>query len=1066
MLAPKGDPLNSRSLSHRLLPCVYVLFFLSGATGLIYEVVWARMLTQIFGNTTHAIATVLSAFMAGLALGSYSFGRIVDARKNALLAYGLLEGGVGIYALLVPTLLGLTQQAYSRLYGLVDVSFAAFSLVLFLLSFLVIVVPTALMGATLPVLSRFCVTRFASLGRRIGDLYAVNTLGAVLGCAFAGFLLISSLGLRGTVRLAASFNLAIAVVIVLMVAWAGTRGVVLGGREEEAAGRTDGTRSRLDVVLLAGFALSGAAAMIYENAWTRALTLVIGMSTYSFSVMLTTFLVGLALGSLLYARWWGGREMGIAGFGLLQLLIALSALATIPLFERLPFLFLRLRHGFGDSFQQFLTIQMLLSALVMILPTLLLGATFPVVARIYTQSIYRVGSSVGTAYASNTLGAIVGAFLGGFVFIPFLGVQNSIGLAVVMNAAVGVLLVSLDSRVGVGRRIVAAAGMLVFSAAALLGFRTWDKGIMTSGVTIYASNYKSLPSDALRREWMTRDELLYYREGLTATISVHRSYGADYIYEKTNGKVDASYGDTPTQLMVGYLPMLFNPEAKRVLVIGMGSGMTAKAVAAFPVTRLEVAEIEPAVIEGARFFAEKNGRIHDDPRVRFIHADGRNYLLAVQERYDAIISEPSNPWIAGVGNLFTREYYTLAREKLADGGVFGQWMQTYAMAPEDLRMVYRTFAEVFPDVSLWGVNDSDMLLIGTLRPQRLRYADLERAVADRPVAQRDLRGLGIRNPYSLLAMYLMPKSALLKMAGDAEINLDDVPRLEYSAPRNLGRDTVDLNSGLTKKFVVPPVVEDADPARDASGRLALYLAYGYKAVRDREQALTWVERGLAKNPMDAEARMLHARLLANDGRSAEAAEELRKVMTGPAPLLGEVAEVAKSLDSDDAIPILRQVRQRDPRLLLARVALADALLQAGHPRQAESEYRELQPAHPSDPRILFGLGKALLVESDYAPALAALDGAAKLGETSAELQSQRGETLMWLGRYREAAMAYRQALRGNVEEVTWRLNLGISLAQLGPAYTGETEQRFREVLAMDPDNTRAWEELHNLGKRF
>lgn len=1045
---------------------MYVLFFLSGATGLIYEVVWARMLTQIFGNTTHAIATVLSAFMAGLALGSYSFGRLVDARKNALLAYGLLEGGVGVYALLVPTLLGWTQQAYTRLYGLVDVSFAAFSVVLFLLSFLVIVVPTALMGATLPVLSRFCVTQFATLGRRVGDLYAINTLGAVLGCAFAGFLLISSLGLRGTVRLAASLNLAIAVVIVVMVAWTRTRGVVLDGREEEAAGRAEGTRSRLDMLLLGGFALSGAAAMIYENAWTRALTLVIGMSTYSFTVMLTTFLVGLALGSLLYARWWGEREMGIAGFGFLQLLIALSALATIPLFERLPFLFLRLRHGFGDSFQQFLTIQLLLSALVMILPTLLLGATFPVVARIYTQSIYHVGSSVGTAYASNTLGAIVGAFLGGFVFIPLLGVQNSIGLAVVMNAAVGVLLVSLDARVGVGRRVVAAVGMLVLSTAALLGFRTWDTGIMTSGVAIYASNYKSLPSDGLRREWMTRDEVLYYREGLTATISVHRSYGSDYLYEKTNGKVDASYGDSPTQLMVGYLPMLFNPLAKRVLVIGMGSGMTAKAVAAFPVARLEVAEIEPAVIEGARFFAEKNGRIHDDPRVQFIHADGRNYLLAVRDRYDVIISEPSNPWIAGIGNLFTREYYTLAREKLADGGVFGQWMQTYAMAPEDLRMVYRTFAEVFPDVSLWAVNDSDMVLIGTLQPQRLRYADLTRALADRPVAQRDLRGLGFRDPYSLLAMYLMPKTTLLKMAGEAEVNLDDVPRLEYSAPRNLGRDTTALNSRLTKGFVIPLEVEDANPERDASGRLALYLAYGYKAVRDREQALTWVERGLEKNPTDAEARMLHATLLADDGRPVAAAGELRKVMLGPTTNLGEVVEVAKSLDSDEAIPILRGVRQRDPRLLAARVALANALLEAGHPRQAEMEYREAQPDHPNDPGVVFGLAKALLVQEDYADALAALDGAAKLGETSAELQARRGETLMWLGRYQEAAAAYRLALRGDVEQVTWRLNLGISLAQLGSAHTGEAEQRFREVLAMDSDNTRAWEELHKLGKRF
>jgi len=1050
------------------LPLVYALFFLSGAIGLLYEVVWARMLTQIFGNTTHAIATVLAAFMAGLALGSYVFGRLVDARRNAFLAYGLLEGGVGLYGLLIPTLFALTQRAYAGLYGLVDVSYTAFSLVLFLLAFLVIVIPTALMGATLPVLSRFCVTRFASLGRRVGDLYAINTLGAVVGCALTGFSLIAALGLRGTVRLGAILNLAIAVLILLLVAGFRIREIPHGDCREETAppSAEGGSRSRLELALLGGFALSGVAAMVYENAWTRALTLVIGMSTYSFTIMLTTFLVGLGLGSLLYARWWGGRAIGFAGLGVLQLLVALSALATIPLFERLPLLFLRLRHGFGDSFQQFLTIQVVLSALVMIVPTLLLGATFPVVARIYTRNLAVVGRSVGTAYASNTLGAIAGAFLGGFLFIPTIGVQDSIALGVVLNAVVGVLLLALDPEVRPARRLAAVGAMLAMSLAAFLGFGTWDKGVMTSGVAIYAHNYASLPTDGLRREWMRRDDLLYYREGLTATISVHRSAGSDYVYEKTNGKVDASLGDTPTQLMVGYLPMLFNPAAKQVLVIGMGSGMTAKAVAAFPVERLEVAEIEPAVIEAARFFAEKNGRIHDDPRVRFIHADGRNHLLAAPRQYDVIVSEPSNPWIAGIGNLFTREYYELAKRKLAAGGVFGQWMQTYAMAPEDLRMVYRTFAEVFPDVSLWAVNDSDMVLIGTTRSQRLRHADLRAALANRAVARQDLRELGFIDAYSVLAMYLMPRSSLLKMAGQAEINLDDVPRLEFSAPRNLGRDTTTLNTRLTREFVAAPAVEDADPEQDPTGHLALFLAHGFWAMRDREQGLLWVERALRKSPGNPEARLLRARLLAEDGRSAPAADELLKVIQAPIRIPHDAVTIAKSLEAEDAIPILRRIRQRDPHLTEARVALADALYRGGHYGQAEGEYREVQRDRSSDPQVFFGLGRALLAQAAYDKALAAFDHAAKLGEGSGEFQAARGETLMWLGRYPEAVASYRLALRSNVENVTWRLNLGLALAQLGPAERQEAEERFREVLAMDSANTRAWLELQKLGKRF
>jgi len=1044
---------------------VYVLFFISGATALIYEVVWARMLTQIFGNTTHAIATVLSAFMGGLALGSYVLGRLADTPRNAFLLYGALEAGVGIYGLVIPALFALTRLAYSRLYGLAEASSTAFTLVLFCLCFAVILLPTALMGATLPMLSRFCVTRFASLGRRIGHLYAINTLGAVLGCALSGFYLIPEVGLRGSVRLAATLNLGIAAVVVLTVLL--TRDAIPEAADEEAAEPpVAATRSFLDIALLTAFAFSGAAAMVYENAWTRALTLVIGMSTYSFTVMLTTFLVGLGVGSLLYARWWGTRDVGVAGFGLLQLLIALTALATIPLFERLPFLFLRLRQGFGASFEQFLSIQIALSSLVMIAPTLLLGTTFPIVARIYTQSLYRIGSSVGTAYASNTLGAILGAFLGGFVLIPAIGVQNSIGLAVIVTAAVGVLLVALDTRVQTRRRLSIAGAMFLVAVAAVLSFRTWDKKVMTSGVAIYVHNYAALPTDSLRREWMDRDDLLYYKEGLTATISVHKDAGTPYLYEKTNGKVDASFGDTPTQLMVGYLPMFHNPTAKRVLVIGLGSGMTAKAVAAFPVERLEVVEIEPAVIEAARHFSEKNGRIHDDPRVRFVLADGRNYLLAARNKYDVIISEPSNPWIAGIGNLFTREYYQEALSMLNEGGVFGQWMHTYAMVPEDLRMVYRTFAEVFPDVSLWAVNDSDMILIGTARPQRLRYADLQATLASRPVAREDFRDLGFLDAYSLMAMYLMPKASLLKMAGDAAYNLDDFPRLEFLAPRNLGRETSSLNMALTRAFAQPPVVEGADPERDPTGRLALALAYGYRVVRERALAREWVGRSLGKSPMDAQAHLLRARLFAEDGQPHAAAEDLLRAVTGPVRLLDEAVEVAKTLKAEEAIRVLRKIRQQDSRLVEAQVALADALQQAGRHREAEVEYRELGPARPQDPRIPFGLGRSLLSQDDYAAALAALDAAAKLGEASGEFHARRGETLMRLGRYVEAAEAFRRALRTNVENITWRLNLGISLAASGPGGRPEAEQRFREVLAMDPSNTRAWEELHNLGGRL
>ncbi|HXV48087.1 MAG TPA: fused MFS/spermidine synthase, partial [Candidatus Binatia bacterium] len=383
-------------------------FFFSGAAGLIYQVVWTRMLTQIFGNTTYAIATVLSAFMAGLAIGSYWFGQIADRGKNDFLLYGILEAGVGVYGFLVPWLFAGAQKLYGPIFGLNENFPFVFNLVLFFLSFVLLVFPTLLMGATLPVLSRFFVRSFADFGSRVGDLYATNTLGAVIGCAAAGFVLIPTLGMRTTVFVAAGVNMVIAAVILVVdrIRPKTVQEFAVEPTADEAATETPrSSSSMLAWVLLTSFALSGFASLVYENAWTRALTLVIGSSIYSFSTMLVTFLIGLALGGFIYARFMGEREARLSTFGLIELWVGLSALATIPLFERLPLIFVRLLHGFGDTFTVFLSLQIFLSALVMFLPTVLLGMTFPLVARLFTQSIYRVGSGVGSSYAANTVGA-------------------------------------------------------------------------------------------------------------------------------------------------------------------------------------------------------------------------------------------------------------------------------------------------------------------------------------------------------------------------------------------------------------------------------------------------------------------------------------------------------------------------------------------------------------------------------------------------------------------------------------------------------------------------------------
>ncbi|HSQ11953.1 MAG TPA: fused MFS/spermidine synthase, partial [Candidatus Deferrimicrobium sp.] len=456
-------------------------------------------------------------------------------------------------------------------------------------------------------------------------------------------------GMRVTVYVAAGVNMLIAIVILIVDRLRDPEPVAAEAeteaRSQDAASAAAQGSTYLDWVLLGSFALSGFASLVYENAWTRSLTLVIGSSIYSFTTMLVTFLIGLALGGFIYARVLGNREARLSTFGLLELWVGLSALATIPLFERLPLIFVRLLHGFGDTFTVFLYLQIFLSALVMFIPTILLGMTFPLVARLFTQSLYRVGSGVGSSYAANTVGAVLGAFAGGFILIPHVGVQNTIIVGVVLNLLIGCWLIVSDARLSYLPRYALGLAVLILAAIVPFKVKRWDRSILTSGVTIYNDRYEALPSDSLRIEEMKRDEVLFYREGLTTTVSVHKILGSDYIYFKSNGKIDGSYGDALSQLMTSYIAMMLHPKAETALTIGLGSGMSAKALATFKSLKdIEVIEIEPAMIEASKFFDRQSVRVDKFPAGVVFPADdsqGRVWYDAAEKRlyYKGVMSE-------------------------------------------------------------------------------------------------------------------------------------------------------------------------------------------------------------------------------------------------------------------------------------------------------------------------------------------------------------------------------------------------------------------------------------------
>ena len=1138
-----------RSKQDWLLGVGLFCFFFSGAAGLIYQVVWTRMLTQIFGNTTYAIATVLSAFMAGLAIGSYLFGKIADRGKNDFLLYGVLEAGVGIYGFAVPWLFLLAQKAYAPIFGLNESYPFIFNLVLFCLSFLLLVFPTLLMGATLPVLSRFYVRSFAQFGRRVGDLYATNTLGAVIGCAAAGFFLIPTLGMRTTVYVAAAVNLVIAALILVVDRLRDREPVQFAPEaavEETQTAEGQSGLPWLNWVLLISFGLSGFASLVYENAWTRALTLVIGSSIYSFTTMLVTFLIGLSLGGFIYARFLGGREARLSTFGLIELWVGLAALATIPLFERLPLIFVRLLQGFGDTFTVFLYLQMFLSALVMFVPTVLLGMTFPLVARLFTQSLYRVGSGVGSSYAANTVGAVLGAFAGGFLLIPHIGVQNTIIFGVVMNLLIGCLLVWADPRMSMVPRF--ALGLAVLILAVVIPFRTprWDPHVLTSGVTIYHDRYESLPTNSLRLEEMKRDDVLFYREGLTTTVSVHRIPGSEYIYFKSNGKIDGSYGDALSQLMTSYIPMLLHPKAEVALTIGLGSGMSAKALATFDTLKeIEVIEIEPAMIEASKFFDrvfvnmeklpegvtfpadDANSRVWynagkkqlfykgvmkeeersrlmklsedrdyrgaidtlhrrarnsrhssvlEDKRVRVIPTDGRNYILATPKYYDVITAEPSNPWIAGIANLYTREFYQVVKSKIKDDGIFAQWFHNYSMSPDDFRMVFRTFVEAFPYVTLWSMKESDFLLIGSKQEQRFDYPAVKKIYDNNWMLRSDLDYLGLSDVYAVQGFYRMGKENILNFSKGAEINTDDGAQLEFSAPKSLRRATTELNRKTMVPYIMdsPPWLKNK-PLAVSEAMHHYYMAQSYVASVANNRALSELEQAVRLDPTNPKFYVLQTKVLLDQDKSAEAAKTAFAAMERSRDTVSEILALSDEFYLPEAKTVYAKAISLGSREVLPYLGLGNIALHSGDTAEAEKWFvpaRELQAEHPA---VLLAFGRLALAKGNrekdeqaaknlFQEAKTLLEKSKGKGEDSATLYSELAEVYRKLDLWDSAAESYKEALRMRRKRNDWRRSLGEAYAKLGKVR--EAEQKYREVLALSPDDEQALYGLQALGKRY
>ncbi|MFO8175362.1 MAG: fused MFS/spermidine synthase [Longimicrobiales bacterium] len=750
---------------------VLTLFFLSGACGLVYEVVWMRMLTLVFGATAFATSTILASFFSGLALGSFSFGRVIDRGGNPLKTYALLEVGIGLFAFLMPVFFAGLNDFYVQAYRQFDLGFASLSFIRFVLSFLVLLIPATLMGGTLPVMVKYFVRRPERLGSNVGALYALNTFGAVVGTVAAGFFLILFLGVREAAYLAGAVNLLIALVVWVLyrrsVRVSDERPVPVEDVIPAETRASDTVSPRLARLVLWAVGISGFCSLALEVFWTRALVFFLDNSTHAFTTILTAFLLGIALGSSVFARFVDTRKRLLGWLGGLEILIGISAILAIPILNHSTPVIERLMGVSVDAALpwKWMGMRLFTTLSVILVPTVLIGATFPLATKIYAINLQRVGTALGNVYSVNTVGGVFGSLLAGFLLIPTIGMQNGIILVSAINVGVGMVLLFADPGLSPRiRTLTATVSGAVFGGLALF--------YLTTGA-LQLTSYT---------ERVEAEEVLFYEEGIGATVKVFANQDGERLVSINGFPVAGEpLGLQDAQKPLAHLPLLLvETESPRVNLVGFGAGGASWGVMQYDVAAVDCVELVPAVIRAARYFPTVNHGVVDMPGYNVILGDGRNYAAITDERYDVISIDATSPKMAGNGSLYALDFYQLLERNLNEGGIVVQWFPLHLLSDREARMTTRTFMEVFDHTSLWLTPlRQHAILVGTLEPLNIDFQRLERRM-DEVGFREEFQELHVIDAIDLLSWFVMGNEHLEEYVGETRINSDNHPYLEFS----------------------------------------------------------------------------------------------------------------------------------------------------------------------------------------------------------------------------------------------------------------------------------------------
>ncbi len=1014
---------NTKRLSHRLTPSIILcLFIFSGATGLIYEVVWTRMFGLVFGNTVYAVSTVLAVFMGGLALGSYYLGRLADRQKNLLQFYASLEAGVGLFAVLVPLLIHAANALYSQIYAFAPHNLFMFTVVRLLVATLILFGPTFLMGGTLPVLSQYFIRTDGQTGRSVGNLYAANTLGAVLGTFAAGFFLIEKLGVRETIYAAAGINFLIAFVIFWLQAAA---------HQESRSPAKQATKktplSARQKWVLWGMFFSGLAALAYEVLWNRLLVFLLTASTYAFSIMLLSFLIGIALGSYVMAKivdrlahplfWFAALEFAIGLFGFFSIYLLSRSVQVFDWAVAAVRVLLWWRWNL---------VQLAVALVVMLIPTTLMGATFPLAVRLFVGNTDKIGEKVGRIYSLNTVGGVLGSLGAGFFLIPVFGTQNSLILVAALNFGVAFWFWFRTPETRFTGKWLAATAVTALYVAALFWI---PKNLF---LTVYNVSHRN-------------SRIIYYDEGVTSTVTVHQYSGGNRSIYTNNVQVAGTDFDMrTTQELQGHIPLLLHSHPQRVMQVGFGTGETGHIVSLYPVQAIDGIEISPEVIRAGIYFQTLNHGIFNNPIFHKVLMDGRNYAMLTRKTYDIIMNDSIHPNVSNNASLYTVDYFRYCRSKLAPDGIMSSWFPLFGLPLRDFKIIIKSFQTVFPHCSVWIANNCvnrHALLVGWKKdaPLQIDFALLKQKVQN-PVIHASLAQIHMDDVYSILDAFVLDEAAVRKFTQDVPVHSDDHPILEFDAPRVEGSDEAvlarNLESTLAYRVPVTPHLVHIEQSGENPDSVKATLGRFYRAS-------TYVWQGLlhALREEHLQARLAYWHALQINPQDKDAPYLIR-------------------YDREQE-KVLAEHLHLNPADWENQVRLGLSLLGEGKLAEAEKHFRRALALHPKSAEAHANLGLVFLYRKNWDAAIAELKKALRLDPTLTEAQYNLGFAYLGKnGSYPEAASAWEKAVRIDPLYTSAHFNLGLALWKLNriPAAVAQ----FRIVISQNPSDAEAQKYLGKL----